>query len=307
MHFWTPFGRFKFKRLPFGIVTASEIFQERFRDIFEMEGVQIYVDDILIFGRNKEEHDRRLKEVLERAQQNNVKFNLAKCKFGMSKITYLGYTFSGSGVTVDEEKLKAIKEMPTPNTKQDLQRFLGMVNYIGRFISNLSEKTTNLRQILREKNAFVWGSEQEKEFQELKTLLTNTPCLRYYDTNKDVTISVDASKSGLGAVLLQEQRPCAYASKTMTETQQNSAQIEKELLAICFGVDKFHQYIYAKKVTVETDHKPLIPIFKKNLTECPARLQRMLLKLQKYDLQVTYKPGKDLTIADTLSRANLKD
>lgn len=305
--FGTPYGRFRFKRLPFGIATASEVFQERFRNIFDVEGVQIYVDDVLIYGRNKAEHDRRLKEVLEIAKRHNVKFNLQKCKFGMSEITYLGYTFSGNGVKVDEEKLKAIREMPTPTTKQELQRFLGMVNYIGRFINNLSERTAYLRAILRQKNAFIWGPEQETEFQELRILLTDTPCLRYFNTNKEVVLSVDASKSGLGAVLLQDGRPCAYASRTMTETQQKYAQIEKELLAICFGVDKFHQYIYGRKVTVETDHKPLVPIFKKNLCDCPARLQRMLLKLQKYDLQVIFKPGKDLTIADTLSRANLKE
>lgn len=197
--------------------------------------------------------------------------------------------------------------MPAFETKQELQRFLGMVTYIGRFIENLSEKTALLRHNLKEKNAFVQGPEQEKEFQLLKIAITNTPYLLYFDTNKEVVLPVDASKSGLGAKLMQEGRPCAHASRAMTETQQKYAQIEKELLAICFAIDKFHQYIYGKKVIVETDHKSLVPIFKKNLNQCPARLQRMLLKLQKYDLQVMFKPGKELIIADTLSRANLAE
>ena len=118
-------------------------------------------------------------------------------------------------------------------------------------------------------------------------------------------ISVDASSKGLGAVLLQDNKPCAYASRSMTNSQTKYAQIEKELLAICFGIEKFSQYVFGKKFKVETDHKPLVPIFNKNLNECPIRLQRMLLSLQRYDCEVVYKPGKHLVIADTLSRANL--
>lgn len=118
-------------------------------------------------------------------------------------------------------------------------------------------------------------------------------------------ISVDSSKSGVGAVLLQNNLPCAYASKALTETQQRYAQIEKEMAAIC--LNKFHEYIYGKKIVVETDHQPLISIFKKALNKCPPRLQRMLLQTQKYDIELKYKPGKQLIIADALSRAYIKD
>lgn len=305
--FGTPYGRFKFKRLPFGIVVASEVFQEKFKQIFNIPGVEIYIDDILIHAETKEIHDKILIDILKIAKEHNIKFNLDKCKFGVNEISYLGYTFSSNGAKVDKDKIKAITEMKSPENKKDLQRFLGMVTYVSRFVSNLSEKTAPLREILKENNSFVWGQKQEQAFKEIKIALINSPCLKYFNPREQTVISVDASKNGLGAVLMQKGIPCAYASKAMTETQQRYAQIEKELLAICFGIDKFQQYIFGQRTIVESDHKPLVPIFKKNLHECPARLQRMLLRLQKFDIEVRYKPGKELVIADTLSRANLKE
>ncbi len=131
--------------------------------------------------------------------------------------------------------------------------------------------------------------------------------LKYFDLKKEVILSVDASAEGLGAVLLQEGQPVAFGSRSLTECQKRYAQIEKELLAIVYGCEKFHQYIYGKTVQMETDHKPLETIFKKSLQKAPPRLQRMLMRLQLYDLHVSYKPGKELYIADTLSRAYLKE
>lgn len=305
--FGTPMGRYRFKRLPFGIVTASEVFQERFKEIFNLTGVEIYIDDILIHGKTKEEHDERLKKVLEIAKKNNVKFNLEKCKFGLNEVVYLGYKFSGKGIMIDEEKIKAITDMPAPTNKKELQRFLGMVTYVGRFVKNLSEKTYPLRKMLKQQNSFVWLEEQDIAYKELIKILVSKPCLQIFDVDEEVVLSVDASKSGLGAVLMQKGLPCAYASKSMTETQMKYAQIEKELLGICFGVEKFHQYVYGRRITIESDHKPLISIFKKKLYDCPARLQRMLLFLQKYDINLIYKPGKELILADGLSRAYLKE
>ena len=138
-------------------------------------------------------------------------------------------------------------------------------------------------------------------FQELKNALTQQKILKYYDVAKPVTISVDSSSYGLGA--LQDDSPISYASRSLTESERNYAQIEKELLAILFGCTKFNQYIYSKTVNVETDHRPLEFLFRKPLTAVPPRLQRMMISLQKYDLRVSYRPGKQLIIADTLSRA----
>ena len=192
--------------------------------------------------------------------------------------------------------------MQPPGDRKELQRFMGMVNYLGKFIPNLSENT----QPLHKEVAWHWSQTHQNTLEALKSNLTEESVLKYYEVAKPVTISGDASSYGLGACLMQDGCPVSYASRSLTRTEQNYAQIEKELLAIVFACSKYHQHIYAKPVTVETDHKPLEYIFRKPLTAKPPRLQRMLLTLQKYDLDVVYKPGKSLFIADILGRAPQK-
>lgn len=303
--FATPYGRYCFLRLPYGIKSAPEVFHKRFREIFNLEGVELYIDDIIIWGRSQVEHDERLKEVFRVAKLNNITFNKEKCKFGMSEITFMGHKITKNGFFPDESKILAIKNMPTPKTKKEVQRFLGMITYVGRFIPNLSNLNSPLRELTKNDVIFEWTDRHMESFINLKNILTEKPVLQYYDIDKPVVISVDASKNGVGAVLLQNSLPCAYASRALTEVQQRYAQIEKELYAIVFGCEKFFEYVYGREFVVETDHKPLVSIFKKPLSSCPARLQRMLIQLQKYDFKVIYKPGKDLFIADALSRAFL--
>jgi hypothetical protein len=305
--FSTPFGRYRFKRLPFGIRCAPEAFHRIVVQTFEnIEGVESYIDDILVWGSTKEEHDDRLIKVMKRAEENGFKFNVNKCKFGVTSINYLGHIFSDEGVQIDPSKVKAINEMPTPNNRKELERFLGMTNYLSKFIENYSAKTASLRQLLKNETPWSWSSDIERAFNDLKRCLCTAPVLGYFDTNKPVVLSVDSSREGLGAVILQDNKPIAYASKALTEAQKSYAQIELEMLAITFGCERFHCYLYSRPVLVESDHKPLESIFKKPLDKVPMRLQRMLLRVQAYDLNVTYKPGKYLYIADTLSRASLK-
>lgn len=305
--FGTPFGRYKFLRHPYGIKSAPEVFQTRFKSIFDLEGVDVYIDDIFIWGSTKEEHDERLKKVLQLAREKNIKLNLQKCKFGKTEVKYLGHIISSEGIRPDETKITAIMNMPHPTNKHDVQRLLGLLTYVSKFVNNFSVKTTILRQLLRKNIVFEWSAEHQKAFDEIKNILTKQPVLQFYDVKKETVVSVDASKSGCGAVLLQDNLPCAYASMAFTDTQCGYAQIEKELLAIVVGMEKFYQFVFGRRVTVETDHQPLINIFKRPLSKCPARLQRMLLQLQKYDINLKYKPGKELIIADTLSRAYIDD
>lgn len=306
--FITPLGRYRFLRLPFGINAAPEIFHnemvKRFGDI---KGLKIMMDDFLIYGKTKSEHDSILKQVLERAEQIGLKFNKEKSKMCMSEVKYLGYIFSKDGVSVDPSKVESICKMPSPTTVTELQRFLGMVNFLGPFIQNLSKETTHIRQLLNKNTAWLWTDIHENEFNNLKKIISSAPVLTYFDENKQLTLSVDSSKDAMGAVILHDNNPIAYASASLTRAQQNYSQIEKELLAILFGCTKYHQYIYGNKVLVETDHKPIVNIFNKSLYDIPPRLQRIMLRLQPYDLLVTYKPGKYLYVADTLSRAALPE
>ena len=199
--------------------------------------------------------------------------------------------------------------MGPPEDLPALQRFLGIVQYCAKpkFIPNLSTIAGPLQELLRKDFAWVWQAPQQAAFETIKQLMSSPPVLRYYDVQKPVVLTADASKDGLGAACLQHGMPVAYASRALTSAEVNYAHIEKELLAVLFACMRFHDYVYGREVVVETDHKPLVTIMKKALYLAPPRLQRMLLKLQKYDIQLVYKKGSELYLADTLSRAYPKD
>ena len=301
--FNTPFGRYRFHRLPFGLVSSQDEFQRKMDEVFEgIPGVTVLVDDILITGSTREEHDENLKAALQRATERNLKFNPDKMTIAATEVKYFGHIMSAEGLKPDPTKIKAVKEMATPTNKKELQTLLGMVTYLSKFAPQLSEITQPMRELLKEENEFIWDQQQEEALQTTKQIISSQPVLAFFDPAKPVTLQADASKHGLGATILQEGRPVAFASKSLTPTEQNYAQIEKELYAIWFGCQRFHQYIYGHHVRVESDHKPLESITKKPLAVAPPRLQRMLLQLQKYDLEVIHVPGKDIPVSDTLSR-----
>ena len=275
--FSTPYGRYRFLRMPFGINTASEVFQQAMERLFEGYPCAIIVDDILIWGSTEEEHDANLRKVLERARQIGLKLNLSKCKFRARSVSFVGHTFTDEGLKPDTEKTAAIRNMPAPENQAALQRFLGMTNYLNKFIKDYSEKTATLRELLHNDVVWNWTETHQQAFDRLKDDLTNPPVLKFFDAGKPVVLSVDASKSGLGAACLQDDAPVAFASRALSDVETRYAQIEKELLAAVFACRKFHDFIYGRRVTIETDHKPLITIVKKPLHAAPARLQRMLL------------------------------
>ena len=302
--FNTPFGRYRFNVMPFGFVFAQEVFHRTVSELFaDVPGCETDIDDILVWGTTPEEHDRNLKQALDRVKEINMTLNKEKCKFRQTELIYLGEKLTSSGLKADDSKIKAILEYPRPQNKQDILRLLGMVNFIAKFTPHVSDVTAPLREITKKDVEFHWSERHEKAFENLKTQLSSGETLQYYNVKKPVTMQVDASQKGLGAALYQDQGPVAYASKAMNNTQQNYAQIEKELLAIVFGCKRFHQYIYGKHVTIETDHKPLEAIFAKPLSQAPSRLQKMLLQLQGYDIDLKYKKGTEMYIADALSRA----
>ena len=222
-------------------------------------------------------------------------------------MSYFGHVLSDKGVQPDPKKIAAIQEMEPPRNKRELETLLGMVNYLAKFTPNLAETTAPMRSLLNKDSEFVWDCAQQTAFDKMKLVITSTGTLAYYDVKKEVTLEVDASKHGLGAVPMQEGKPVAYASKSLSPTEQEYAQIEKEMHAILFGTERFHQYIYGRNFVVTTDHNPLEAILSKPLSATPALLQRMMLRLQKYDLTVHYKPRMEILVADTLSRLHLNE
>lgn len=305
--FNTPFGRYSFRRLPFGISSAPEVFQKRSLEIFaDIEGVFIVFDDLIIAAKDETQHDLILRKVLERAREANVRFNKAKLQLKVSSVKYLGHLISAAGVAPDTDKVTAILDMPVPNDKKSLQRFLGMVTYISKFIPNLSSITEPLRQLLKRNMEWIWNNQHERAIAQLKKSIATAPVLKFFDPKAQTCIQTDASSTGLGSVLLQNGQPVAYASRALTETETRYAQIERELLAIVYACEKFSHYIYGSKTLVYTDHKPLESVLLKPLYKSSPRLQRMLLRLLKFEIELKYIPGSQMHVADALSRATTK-
>ena len=203
--------------------------------------------------------------------------------------------------------------MPLPESKGDLQRFLGMVNYLAKFVPNQSQTTTPLRDLLKKDVHFDLQQPQLDAIAELKRLVTSPPCLRFFDPNLPSRLKPDASSDGLGALLKENHGseesprwfPIAYTSRALLPYEKNYAQIEKETLSIVFGTERFHKYLYGHHFTVFNDHQPLKSIFNKSITQCPPTIQRFFMKLQKYDFDLEYSPGKTMVVSDALSRAYL--
>ncbi len=225
--FMSPFGRYRFLRMPYGISTSSEVFQRSMEQLFAGLPCEIVVDDILIWGRTHEEHDDRLRQVLNKIRAINMKLNPDKCKFRVNSVQYVGHLLTADGVKPDPEKTKAVCDMPTPQDKHALQKFLGMTNYLSKFIPQYSDITGPLRQLIHQDVEWCWHETHEEAFARLKQALTNPPVLQYFDTSIPVVLSADASQHGLGAVCLQRGRPVAFASRALTPTESRDAQIEK--------------------------------------------------------------------------------
>ena len=311
--FITPFGRYYFNRLPFGISSAPEHFQRMMvtEVTSGLEGVLCHMDDILVWGKTQEEHDVRLHAVLEKAQKAGITLNMDKCELTRHTVKFLGHVISADGVKPDPEKTRAVQEMDAPTNVSELRSFLGMVNQLGRFLPNLAEKDKVLRDLLSKKNHWYWGTKQQAAFDQLKIELSSTPVLTLYNPNSALKISADASSFGLGAVLLQKSdtvwSPVAYASRSMSPTEQRYAQVEKEALASTWACERFSCFILGRPFELETDHKPLVSLLGgKALDDLPPRIQRFRMRLMRYDYVVNHVPGKSLWTADTLSRAPLK-
>ena len=298
-------GHYRFKRMPFGAKMSQDVFQMKMDLIMERcPGVISIHDDIVVYGVSDEDHDANLINLLNVAQVEGLVLNSKKLELKCPRVSFFGAEYSADGMHPCLKTIQGITEMTPPIDKQQLSSFIGMVTYMGNFMPHLSHHTEPLWAMLKQEAVFAWDEVANTSFQKIKDLIAKsaTKPLRYYDRTEPMTVQVDASQRGLGACLLQEGKPIAYASKSLTDTETRYTNIERELLAIVFTCQRFNTYVLGRPFTVESDHKPLEMIHQKSLASAPPRLQRMLLQLQRYDVTIKYRPGKKMLLADALSR-----
>ena len=311
--FATHCGLFRFKRLPFGVSCAPEIFQRVVSDILSgLPGVMVYIDDILVFGRDRTEHDQRLAAVLDRLKSANLKLNEDKCCIRQEEVKYLGHVLTKDGVQPDSDKLSAIQYMAPPQSAADVQRFLGMVTYLGKFIPQLTMATEPLRTLLK-RGPFVVDEAVLAAYDAVKQSVAGSlSTLAYFQPapNVPTAVSCDASPCGLGAILWQQDSsgqwlPVTCASRSLADAETRYSQLEREMLGVVLALTRFRQYVLGRHVDVFTDHKPLLSIVRKPFDDVPPRLQRWLVALMPYGYNLQHVPGKQLFCTDALSRAPL--
>lgn len=304
-------GPHRFKRLIMGACPSGEYFHEEIHNLIRnVPDCANISDNIWLWSKDRQSHLQQLDRLLATLENSGITLKLPKCSFAVPKINVFGHIVSANGVQPDETKVEAVNKAPPPKSASEVRSFLGLTNYCSRYIADYSSITHPLRQLTRAETPFKWKEEHEQAFQQLKQALTSSPVLAHYSLTAPTRVVVDASPWAVGAVLLQQQedstyRPIAYGSRALSETERKYAQIEKESLAIVFGCEHFHMYLYGRPFELETDHRPLEHIYKAKASNPgkppPARIERWKLRLQEYDFKVVYRPGAN-NLADSLSR-----
>ena len=304
-------GLFQYNRLPFGVSAAPSIFQRTIEGVLQgIPNVCVYLDDILITGKTNSEHLMNLHAVLTRLEEAGMRLKRNKCSFLLPKVEYLGHAISADGLQPTNGKIRAITQAPVPRDVKQLRSFLGLINYYGKFIENLSSLLSPLYKLRH----WSWGEKQQLAFDKAKSQLTSSTVLMHFDPEKEIILSCDASPYGVGAVLSHQteegERPIAFASRTLSPAERKYAHLDKEGLPIIFGVKKFHGYLFGRKFMIRSDHKPLQRLFD-NTRAIPqlasARLQRWSLILSAYDYTILYRSGEKHANADSLSRLPLPE
>ena len=309
MTFYTEFGQYRYTVMPFGATVAGDVFQQKLDQCFgHLENVIVIADDIMVVGKqnNHKDHDIALTQLLKTAREWNVRLNYDKLQYKQTEVDFFGKTYTIDGRKPSQSKVNAIQEMPLPQSKKQVQSFIGMVNFLSKFSAHLSELAEPIRELAKERVPFNWGPEHDEAFSLIKKELTAAPILAYYNPKKLTVLQTDASCKGLGACLLQNEKPVYFASKALTEMQKGYVAIELESLVVAWAMEKFHHFLYRNHFTLETDQKPLEAILSTSLNQATPRLQRILIRTFPFNFKIRYIPGPTNQIADCLSRLGVQ-
>ncbi|XP_069138991.1 uncharacterized protein [Argopecten irradians] len=305
--FTTPVGLFQFNVMPFGLVNAPATFCRLMRKLLHgMSNIESFIDDILIYTQTWEQHIDILRELFVRLRNASISARPSKCAIGYKSLECLGHMVGNERLLPNPEKVKAILEAPRPETKTQVRAFLGLAGFYRKFIANFAAISVPLTDLTRkgQPNKVVWELPQEAAFETLKRRLASKPILKLVDLEAEFILRTDASDKGLGAILLQEEDgnplPVAFASRKLKASERAYAVIEKECLAVIWGITKFERYLYGRSFILETDHQPLVYLNKLKGTN--ARLMRWALILQPYRFTIRAIRGKDNVGADCLCR-----
>jgi hypothetical protein len=306
----TPFGLYRYKRLNFGIKTASHIFQRAVESVLNplnIKGLIIYQDDILIGANDEITLGQRLLKVRQTLENAGLSMNFEKSISRTESVHFLGYVISRDGVKPDEKLTSRILDCLPPKDKKGLQRFLGLCQYVARCCPSYQDVVLPLTNATKE---FKWEQEQQSAFDQIKNMLVTAPVIRIFDVTKASTLTTDASENCLSAILSQEDKPVAYFSKKLGEAEKNYSNIEREALAVVWGVERCRQFLLGTRFTIRTDHQPLEFLFGRN-RELPkvatSRVMRWAIRLMAYDFDIKYIKGNEIPHVDALNRLEFKN
>ncbi|GJR33910.1 hypothetical protein Tco_1209594 [Tanacetum coccineum] len=301
--FRTRYGHYEFQVMPFGLTNAPAVFMDLMNRVCKPyldKFVIVFIDDILIYSKNKKEHEEHLKLILELLKKEELYAKFSKCEFWIPKVQFLGHVIDSEGIHVDPAKIESIKDWTSPKSPTEIRQFLGLAGYYRRFIEGFSKIAKPMTKLTQKKVKFEWGDKQEAAFQLLKQKLCSAPILALPEGSEDFIAYCDASKKGLGAVLMQREKVISYASRQLKIHEKNYTTHDLELGAVVFALKIWRHYLYGTKCTVFTDHKSLQHILDQK--ELNMRQRRWLELLSDYDCDIRYHPGKANVVADALSR-----
>lgn len=301
-------AHYEFNRLPFGLINSAPAFQRLMTQV--LEGLIgricfVYIDDIVVYGRSIEEHNMNVDTVLKRLSLNKLKIKPSKCHFLKNEIKYLGFLISDGGYKMDPNKTEAIRNFVPPQEQKQLKSFLGLISFYRKYIPSFSLIAQPLHRLLRKDVIFEWSAECKFAFDKLIEAVEKNIILKYPDFSKEFYLTTDASNFGLGAVLSQRgddgtDRPLAFISRSLNPAEQNYSTTEKECLAIVWAIHDFRHYLIGRKFTIFSDHRPLVWL--DNVADPGARLLRWRLKLNNYNYEIKFTPGRTNFVADEFSR-----